>query len=86
MKEPRQRKPVSLAGASGFLLSSQSQSWPRAALPSKGLVLIRCTVPGPTPKRLAMPRTPSPVCFRALRASRIRSSTSRAIGGLPSWR
>src|SRR5215467_1922327 len=31
--------------------------------------LIRCTVLGSTPKRLAMPRTPSPVRLRSFRAA-----------------
>ena len=51
-------------------------------LPSKGR-LIRCTVPGSTPKRFAILRTPS-VRPGAFRAARIRASTAGAIRGRPS--
>jgi hypothetical protein len=43
--------------------------------------LIRCTVPGSTPKRLAMMRTPA--LPGVARASRIRFSSAGAIGGTP---
>ena len=49
--------------------------------PSKGR-LIRCTVLGSTPKRFAIFRTPS-VRPGALRAARIRASSSGAIRGRP---
>jgi hypothetical protein len=52
---------------------------PHAAASTKGR-LIRCTVLGSTPKRLAMPRTPSPVRLRSFRAAWIRFSSSGAIG------
>src|SRR5262245_27972856 len=48
--------------------------------PSKGR-LIRCTVPGSTPKRFAMTRTPG--LPGIARASRIRFSSAGAIGGRP---
>jgi hypothetical protein len=50
--------------------------------PSKGR-LIRCTVPGLTPNRAAILRTPS-VRPGAFKAARIRFSSSAAIGGRPS--
>jgi hypothetical protein len=50
--------------------------------PSKGR-LIRCTVPGSTPKRFAILRTPS-VRPGALRAAGIFASSSGAIRGRPS--
>ena len=50
--------------------------------PSKGR-LILCTVPGSTPNRLAILRTPS-VRPGAFRAARIRASSSGAIRGRPS--
>jgi hypothetical protein len=68
--------------------------WPRqcdsllhaAALPSKGrlasFALIACAVPGLTPKRSAITRTPS-VRPGAFRAYWIRSFSSGAIGGRP---
>src|SRR5262249_12462468 len=49
---------------------------------SKGR-LIRCTVPGSTPNRCAILRTPS-VRPGALRAAKIRASSSGAIRGRPS--
>ena len=51
-----------------------------AALASKGR-LIRCTVPGSAPNRLAMTRTPGRP--GVARASRIRFSSAGAIGGRP---
>src|SRR5262249_41294075 len=50
------------------------------ALASKGR-LIRCTVPGSTPNRLAITRTPG--LPGVARASRIRFSSAGAIGGRP---
>src|SRR5262249_58962269 len=58
-------------------------SRPHTAMSAKGR-LIRCTVLGSTPKRLAMPRTPSPVRLRSFRAAWIRFSRSAAIRGRPS--
>jgi hypothetical protein len=53
----------------------------RGPTPSKGR-LIRCTVPGSTPNRFAILRTPS-VRPGVLRAARIRASSSAAIRGRP---
>ena len=61
--------------------SSRSNGYATATLaPSKGR-LIRCTVPGSTPNRLAMTRTPGRP--GVARASRIRFSSAGAIGGRP---
>lgn len=55
---------------------------PHAATPSKGR-LTRCTVLGSTPKRLAIPRTPSPVHLRSFRAARTMASSGLFVETLP---
>jgi len=73
-RNPRSGHPICSA-------SSRSNGYATATLaPSKGR-LIRCTVPGSTPNRLAMTRTPGRP--GVARASRIRFSSAGAIGGRP---
>ena len=76
-------KPTNVPTSGASRASHECSSYAATLPPSKGR-LIRSTVPGSTPNRSAILRTPS-VRPGALRAARIRASRSGAIRGRPSF-